>query len=194
MHHPPFFTGEEFREQLLEQWTQMNLLLQTGLVRAIGVSNFYDRQLEILFELCQEYSLQLPCVNQIELHPSNQNWDLVNFCHLNGIQVVAHTPLGGLAAKYILQSEIIQQIGLEIGVTPAQVVLASTMKRGIGVIPRSLSRNRMKENFDSINFISSITEDHLERLRSLDSGYNMIVTSITSFEFNNKLSNEVMYL
>lgn len=183
LHHPP----SVIRIQLLNFWIQMNNLLETGLVKAIGVSNFYYRQLEILLDLCEEYNLIKPCVNQIELHSANQNWKLVYFCQFNNIQVVAHTPLGGLAARYLLEAEIIQDIALEIGATPAQVVLASTMKRGIGVIPRSLNINRMKENLNSVNFISMITDQHLEMLRQLDSGYPMIISSITSFEMNNQL-------
>lgn len=187
LHHPPLTIGINFRKQLLNLWIQMNNLLQTGLVKAIGVSNFYDRQLKILLNLCEENNLIKPSINQIELHPFNQNWNLVNFCQSNGIQVVAHTPLGGLASQYILQSEIIQEIVSEIGSTPAQVVLASTMKRGVGVIPRSLNKERMIENLNAVNFIPSITQEHLEKLRQLDAEYPMIILSNISFEKNSEL-------
>ena len=187
LHHPPLGLASEFKTTLTNYWIQMNNLLNSGLIKAIGVSNFYDRQLAILLDICREFNLVKPCVNQIELHPYNQNWDLGFYCQMNNIQVVAHTPLGGLAAGYILQSEIIKDIADEIGATPAQVVLASTLKRGIGVIPRSLKKERMIENLDSANFISSITDLHLELLRTLDANYPMVMLSSTSHSFNAEL-------
>ena len=187
LHHPPLETGKHFETQVLKEWRQMNELLKSGLVKAIGVSNFYSRQLEVLLKLCEIFNLVKPCVNQIELHPFNQNWDLVAFCHTNEIQVVAHTPLGGLASRYILQSNIIKEIAEEIGATPSQVVLASTMKRGIGVIPRSLDRSRMIENFQSINFISKITDTHLNLMRQLDIKVPMIMLASAAFEMNSRV-------
>lgn len=187
LHHPPLVSPSEFKKNLTDQWIQMNELLKSGLVKAIGVSNFYDRQLTILLDICDEFNLIKPSVNQIELHPFNQNWELVFYCQINDIQVVAHSPLGGLASQYILQSEIIKDIADQIGATPAQVILASTLKRGIGVIPRSLKRERMIENLDSANFISSITDQHLDLLRTLDANYPMIILASTSYSFNAEL-------
>ncbi|CAN5690383.1 aldo/keto reductase [soil metagenome] len=184
LHHPPFTTGKEFEEDILREWTQMNKLLNSGLVRAIGVSNFYHHQIQILLNLCEKFDLIKPCVNQIELHPFNQNWNLVSFCQQNGIQIVAHTPLGGLASGYVLQSDIIRQIAQEIGATPGQVVLASTMKIGIGAIPRSLNKDRMIENLNSVNFISKITQEYLDRLRQLDIGVPMVILANAAFEMD----------
>jgi diketogulonate reductase-like aldo/keto reductase len=184
LHHPPFASSHEFKVKLLEIWTQMNNLLQAGLVKFIGVSNFYDRQLKILLDICKEYNLIKPAVNQIELNPYNQNWELTSFCELNGIRVEAHSPLGGLAAPYLLQNEIIKDIGSEIGATPFQVILANTMKRGITVLPRSLNKNRMIENFLSIDFISKITN---KRLEVLYTNFPMISLANRSFIANDQL-------
>jgi diketogulonate reductase-like aldo/keto reductase len=187
LHHPPLVPSLEFKKNLIDEWIRMNNLLTSGLVKAIGVSNFYDRQLRILLDICEELNLIKPSVNQIELHPFNQNWELVFYCQINNIQVVAHSPLGGLASQYILQSEIIKDIADEISATPAQVILASALKRGIGVIPRSLKKERMIENLDSANFVSSITDLHLELLRTLDANYPMIILASTSYSFNEEL-------
>lgn len=187
LHHPPFVSSSDFKREMTNQWIKMNTLLKSGIVKNIGISNFYDKQLEILLDICNEFKLVKPSVNQIELHPFNQNWELAFLCQINDIQVVAHTPLGGLAAKYILQSELISDIANEIGATPAQVILASTLKRGIGVIPKSLNLERIIENIDAANFISRITDQHLELLRTLDSGYPMVILSTTSYSYNAEL-------
>lgn len=97
LHHPPLETGEEFEKNVLREWRQKNVLLQTGLVKTIGVSNFNQRQLEVLLLFCEKFGLVKPSVNQIELHPFNQNWYLVDFYKNNDIQVVAHTPLAPIS-------------------------------------------------------------------------------------------------
>ncbi|KAF6170707.1 hypothetical protein GIB67_015659 [Kingdonia uniflora] len=68
----------------------MEALVESGLVRAIGVSNFSVRQIEELLQ----FANNVPAVNQVELHPFWRQDELVKFCQLKGIHVSAHTPLG----------------------------------------------------------------------------------------------------
>ena len=187
LHSPPLMEEPRFSERLLEEWTRANDLVSAGLVRRIGVSNFYQRQLEILLGLCDQHNLVKPHANQLEIQPINQEYSLVEFCQGRKIGVIAHSPLGGLGSEYILQSPIIQEIAQEIGSTPAQTVLAATMRRGIAVIPRSLNPVRIKENFESVNFISAIGPQHLARLRELDSGFPLIDLSVRAREANARL-------
>ena len=181
LHGPP---RNDFRRELTVQWRRANDLLRSQKVLRIGVSNFYRRQLEILLQICDEEGLMRPTVNQIELHPFNQEWSLVDYCNSEGIQVTAHSPLGGQASQFILQNDTIQQLAEHIGSTPAQAVLAATMARGIPVIPRSLRPERIVENYSSQDFIAEITPEDLMALRQLDVGQPFVDVAVSAKEFD----------
>uniref|UniRef100_A0A6C0J1H4 NADP-dependent oxidoreductase domain-containing protein n=1 Tax=viral metagenome TaxID=1070528 RepID=A0A6C0J1H4_9ZZZZ len=188
LHSPPRLTEPAFSQRLLEEWKNANKLLESGLVRRIGVSNFYQHQLERLLELCEEEGLVQPSANELEIHPFNQEYPLVNFCQAHQIAVISHSPLGGLASRFILQAPIIQQIAQELGSSPAQAVLAMTMSRNIAVIPRSITPARIQENFDSLQFVSKVTESQREALKSLDAMTPMTQTAYASKEADLRLA------
>ncbi|KAJ8620591.1 hypothetical protein MRB53_029120 [Persea americana] len=86
-------SGSEYRQfshQLKPTWKAMEGLLEMGLVRAIGVSNFGVQQIKELLQ----FAKVVPAFNQVELHPFWRQDELVKFCQLKGIHVSAHTPLG----------------------------------------------------------------------------------------------------
>lgn len=188
LHSPPRLTEPAFSKKLLEEWSHANQLLKSGFVRRIGVSNFYQHQLQRLLEICKEEGLVQPSVNELEIHPFNQEYQLVEFCNTHRIAVIAHSPLGGLGSQFILQTPIIQQIAQELGSTPAQAVLATTMSRGIAVIPRSITPARIQENFNSLQFVSKVTENHQKALMTLDSMIPMTETAYASKEANLRLA------
>merc|ERR1719163_2102034 len=74
---------------LQETWEALTRLVDRGLTRAVGVSNFSVGKLEILIA-----SGIVPAVNQVEMHPFLQQTELVRFCHEHGIHVTAYAPLG----------------------------------------------------------------------------------------------------
>ncbi|KAJ2363118.1 hypothetical protein IW150_006826, partial [Coemansia sp. RSA 2607] len=76
---------------IMDTWRAMEALVDSGKVRAIGVSNFSKSVLEKMISQCRI----VPAVNQIEIHPYNQSHELVKFCHDNGIAVTGYCPLGG---------------------------------------------------------------------------------------------------
>ncbi|KAJ0038275.1 hypothetical protein Pint_22564 [Pistacia integerrima] len=85
--------GSEYRQflnRLKKAWKAMEGLVDMGLVRAIGVSNFRVQQIKELLK----FAKIVPAVNQVELHPFWRQDELVKFCQLKGIHVSAHTPLG----------------------------------------------------------------------------------------------------
>lgn len=184
LHSPPL---NNFDEEVLDQWRRANRLLESGLVLRIGVSNFYEHQLERLLRLCDQENLTPPFANELEIHPYNQEYPLVDFCQAHGVRVIAHSPLGGLGSHLILQNPLIQQIAQELGSTPAQAVLALTMSRGVAVVPRSLSPQRIQENFNSVQFVPKVTEALREALRSIDVNFPMVETSIASKEADRQL-------
>lgn len=124
----------------VETWHALEELLAQGRVRAIGVSNFHAVHLD---RLAAE-SDTVPMVNQIECHPYLQQRDLVRENESRGIVTQAWSPLG---QGQVLGDPVIVGIAAELGRTPAQVVLAWLLGRGIAVLPRSSTPSRIVENF-----------------------------------------------
>ncbi|RDW92737.1 uncharacterized protein DSM5745_00059 [Aspergillus mulundensis] len=134
----------------LEQ--EMQKLLDTGKVRNIGVSNFQISHLERL--LNDPSCKVIPAVNQIELHPYNPSPKLFAYCTSKGIHCTAYSCLGGHSDSPIngrtdlLQDPIILEIAAAKGKTPAQILLKWNLQRGVSVIPKSVTPERIENNFD----------------------------------------------
>ena len=129
---------------LWETWSEMEKLYNEGLVKAIGVSNFNESNINLLLEKTQI----VPAVNQVECHPLlNQN-DLISFCRKNNIAVTAYSPLGAeRSGATLLENKVIVDMAERIKVTPAQILLAWQIQRDIIVIPKSVRENRIHENY-----------------------------------------------
>lgn len=140
-------------------WAAMEALVTKGKAKAIGVSNFSTPKLKHLLANCRIK----PAVNQIEVHAHFPQKKLVKFCHDNNIHVTAFGPLGcavipAIATKGTgangdagpLRDETVLRIADKIGKTPAQVLLAYLLARGISVIPKSNSLDRIEENLDTL--------------------------------------------
>lgn len=130
-----------------ETWKEMEKLLGTGKVRAIGVSNFSIKTLTTLLPDCSV----IPAVNQVELHPCLPQEDLKAFCDSKGITVTAYSPLGQF--QTVLHSDpTIRSIAAKHGLEAnAQIVLSWAVQRGIAVIPRSENIDRMKANISLVH-------------------------------------------
>ncbi|KAI1356444.1 aldo-keto reductase [Xylaria sp. FL0043] len=132
-------------------WKAMEDLLQTGKVKAIGVSNFNILKIRKLIQNARV----IPAVNQVELHPYLPQHDLVQFCRDNGVLVMAHQPLGGRPVGVVrahpdmpppTEDPKILDIASRSGMSPAQVCLSWAVQRGIPVIPKSAQEDHLKEN------------------------------------------------
>ena len=190
LHYPPLdtYSRDIFKEKVLSLWIGMERYLRSGLTKAIGVSNFYQNHLELLLEVCDENNLILPLVNQIEIHLGNLELAYVPYMQSKGIIPFAHTPLGGLGAKYILNNDILSTIATRIGATPAQVVLAYLLKRNIGVVTSSKNLIHMNESIHSPEFISALTIDDMNAINSTDMGMGPIIQgSQYSWDDNSRL-------
>eukprot|EP00931_Biecheleriopsis_adriatica_P056578 TRINITY_DN33529_c0_g1_i1.p1 TRINITY_DN33529_c0_g1~~TRINITY_DN33529_c0_g1_i1.p1 ORF type:complete len:927 (+),score=197.65 TRINITY_DN33529_c0_g1_i1:118-2898(+) len=168
--------SEEHRKARHETWRALETLYSSGLVRAIGVSNFTAEHLKQLLEDGVEV---LPMVNQIELHPLFVPLETVNFCKENGILVQAYSPLGGGPAsnaakatggevdgtRLLLQHDVVKAIAAETGRTAAQVVLRWSLQQGFAVIPRSCNVERICENSALFDFALSASQ--MERIETL---------------------------
>lgn len=195
IHHPPQTSNRNiFKRDLLRQWQRMTKYLQHGVTRTIGVSNFYRNQLDILLEICQEYNLPRPVVNQLEIHPGNFELDYTKYCQEKEITVFAHTPLGGLKSLEVLTNPVLIRISERISedeqqkVTPAQIILAYNLRRNVGVLPRSSNQQRMKENLESVNLVNKLTDDDIQTLDELDFQLEpMIESSYIDWSYNSQL-------
>jgi diketogulonate reductase-like aldo/keto reductase len=189
LHHPPLTDDPVlFEKELLRDLKALYTLQRAGYTRNIGVSNFYSKQLGFLIELCHVNNLPLPVVNQLEIHLINQERELVDACQQLGIQVVAHTPLGGLAANQLLEIDILRHIGDRIGATPAQVQLAFIMKRSIPVLPRSSNALHLRENYNAVKYIDLLTQDDVALLESIDQQQPLLELSIACYNLDTRLS------
>lgn len=152
-------------------WAEMEKLLNSGKVESIGVSNFSAKKLQDLIEKAEV----VPAVNQIENHPLLQQNELIDYCQVNQIAVTAYSPLGSSkhnGDESVLENPVIKEIAERLEITPAQVVLAWQMQRGIIVIPKSVHESHLKENFAAQAI--ELDADDMAKIASLDKHYRFI--------------------
>jgi len=132
-----------------------------GKIRSIGVSNFQIRHLEKLERL----GLALPVANQIELHPSFQEWELKRYCEERGIVIEAWSPLGG-RDHLMINDPAIVAIGEAHGKTGAQVIIRWHLQNGNVVIPKSVKQERIIQNAEVFDF--ELTAEEMAVINALD--------------------------
>jgi diketogulonate reductase-like aldo/keto reductase len=145
----------------LETWRAMETLLAEGRCRAIGVSNYMVQHLEELLEHC----VVAPAVNQIELSPYNylSRKEVVDLCRAQGIQIEAYSPLTkGLKLK----DPKLVRIAQTYAKSTAQVLVRWAVQHGFVVLPKSSSRERIRQNADVFDF--AISEADMATLDSFD--------------------------
>jgi alcohol dehydrogenase (NADP+) len=111
-------------------WRQLEELHDRGLTRTLGLCNVSVSELTTLAATARV----MPAVVQVESHPYHPQTALVEACHERGIRVMAHSPL---SAPGLLEEPVLQEIGENHGVSPAAVVLAWQVQRGVVPIPAS---------------------------------------------------------
>lgn len=162
---------------LSETWAGMEEGLEQGLSRHIGVSNFSVKNLR---EIQKNARIQ-PEMNQVESHPYLQQQQLLTFCRQHDIHMTAYSPLGSRdrpsrlkkeEEPSLLENAIITRIAQDHQCTPAQVLLAWALQRGISVIPKSTNPQRLRENFASAKL--HLPEEDMKRIANLDRDYRFI--------------------
>jgi 2,5-diketo-D-gluconate reductase A len=134
-------------------WRTMEELYKNGKVRAIGVSNFQpDRVMDII-----TFNEVVPAVNQIETHPFNQQIDTQKFLQENNVQIESWGPFAE-GKNNIFKNELLSSIAKKNNKTVGQVILRWLTQRGVIVIPKSVHKERIIENFNVFDFELS-TED-----------------------------------
>ena len=144
-------------------WRAMEEAYQAGQLRALGVSNFYPDQYKNLTLMSQVK----PVLNQIEVNPwFQQNSDVAYF---QGEDVVVEAWAPYAEGKHdIFTDPTIAQIGQKYGKTNGQVILRWLLQRDIVIIPKSVRRQRMEENFDVFDF--RLDQEDMETMANLDKG------------------------
>ena len=156
MHWPVAQKFGKNRIEYLDTWAAMTLLLEQGLTRHIGISNFDPDQLEDLLN----HATHPPSVHQMELHPYLPQTEWIKFHEKHGIHVTAYSPFAGTNPTYdygkitpLLNSTVLKKIADKRSCTPAQVALAWGMGRGVSVIPKSQHKERIEQNFGSLECV-----------------------------------------
>lgn len=149
------------RDLFLDTWRAFERIKEEGGARSIGVSNFRVEDLERL----EEEAEQRPTVNQIELHPRLQQAELRAWHDDHDIATEAWSPL---AQGDLLEDETIETIAAHQERTPAQVILRWHLQVGNVVIPKSVTPERIRENFELFDF--ALSEDDMAAIERLDAG------------------------
>jgi 2,5-diketo-D-gluconate reductase A len=142
-------------------WRAMEELYKEGKVKAIGVSNFQpDRVMDII-----TFNEVVPAVNQIETHPFHQQIDTQKFLAENKVQMESWGPFAE-GRNNLFQNKLLLSIASKYGKSIAQVVLRWLIQRGVVAIPKSVKKERIKENFDVFNF--ELSAEDMEAITTLD--------------------------
>lgn len=154
-----------------DTWQAMEDLVDAGLVRSIGISNFGTSLIRDLLSQCRIR----PSVLQVELHPYLVQSKLLRFCRESSIAVTAFSPLGapsyipiGMATESdsVLIHPVVQKIANDHNRTAAQIVLRWGVQRGTAIVPKTSQFDRLRENLDLANF--ALTQHEMESISSLD--------------------------
>lgn len=129
----------------VDTYRNMERLLTTGKVKAIGVSNFSEPFLEQLLSRVDV----VPAVNQIENHPLLPQQEIVDLCKERGILVEAYSPLGSTGSP-LMQKQAVVKVAQELGSTPSTILLSYHIARGIIALPKSVTNSRIEDNLKVI--------------------------------------------
>lgn len=151
---------------------------ESGKTKFIGVSNFSVKKLERLRRNCKIK----PVSNQVEMHLYLQQKELLDYCNKNDINVIAYSPLGCRVYNNFLdklgkprrvlpdmfEDPNVKSISEKYSKTPAQIALRFLLQLGVGPIPKSVTPERVKENFNVFDF--ALDDEDMAKLRTLDKG------------------------
>jgi 2,5-diketo-D-gluconate reductase A len=142
-------------------WRAMEELYKEGRIRAIGVSNFHpDRVMDFIV-----HNEVIPAVNQIETYPYHQQIETQKFLPENNVQIESWR-LFAEGKNNIFQNELLLSIGGKYGKSVAQVILRWLVQRGVVVIPKSVRKERMAENFQVFDF--ELSREDMNQIVTLD--------------------------
>lgn len=163
----------------VETYLALEKLVQKGLVKSIGVSNFNSMQISEILEKC---SIK-PVTNQVESHPYLNQSRLLEFCKERKIYLTAYSPLGSPDRPWakpdepkLLDDLKISKMAEKHKKSPAQIVLGWQVQRGVIVIPKSVTPSRIAENADIFDF--ELTEEEMVEMEGFDCNGRVVVPMV----------------
>jgi diketogulonate reductase-like aldo/keto reductase len=147
-------------------WRAMEELLKEGKIRAIGVSNFPAYRVMDLIS----FNEIPPAVNQVETHPFNQEIEMQKFLKENNVQIESWAPFAE-GKNNLFHNEILTGIASKYKRSIAQVILRWLTQREVVVIPKSVNKERIIENFNVFDF--ELTSEEMQQIQKLDTGKSL---------------------
>lgn len=146
IHWPnPIYSRENWKEDNAGSWKAMEVAVEAGKIKSIGVSNFHPRHLEPLMETAKIK----PAVNQILLNPSEMQPDVVEYNKEHNILSEAYSPLG---TGKIFDIDELKELAEKYDKTIAQLVLKWSLQHGFLPLPKTVTKERVWENADIFDF------------------------------------------
>ncbi|WP_166246253.1 aldo/keto reductase [Paenibacillus turpanensis] len=150
-------------------WRAMEELYREGKIKAIGVSNFLpDRLMDLIV-----HSEIVPAVNQIETHPFYQQTESAAFLKEQGVQHQSWAPFAE-GRNNLFSNAVLKSIAEKHNKSVAQIVLRWLVQREIVVIPKSVRKGRIVENFDIFDF--ELSADDMEQISTLDTQESLFLS------------------
>jgi len=155
----------------VDTWKGMEEAVTAGLAKSIGVSNFNKDQMERIATIAT-----IPIANlQVECHPHVPQKRMIEYCRGKNIAVTAYSPLGSPDRPWVkpddyvlLDNPTLAGIAAAHGKTPAQVLIAFQIQRGVIVIPKSVTKSRIESNCKVFDFM--LTAEELATLEAMENG------------------------
>lgn len=145
----------------LAGYRQMEKAYKEGKVKAIGLSNFNQEQIQEILSVCEVK----PAVLQTEVHPYSQEKELKKFLAKEGIVIQAWYPLGH-GDKALIEESLFTELGKKYGKSNAQIILRWHIQDGNIVIPGSKNPAHIKDNFDLFDF--ALTDSEMAQIAAMD--------------------------
>lgn len=167
-------------------WRAMEELYHEGKIKAIGVSNF---QMDRLIDLIINNEV-IPAVNQIETHPFCQQIESAKLMKENKVQIESWGPLAE-GRNNMFKNEVLVALAEKYDKSVVQVILRWLTQRGVVVIPKSVHKERIKENFNIFDF--ELSQEDMEKITTLDMKKSLflshndpeVVKNLSSFKIHN---------
>lgn len=166
----------------VEAYQALEGLVDQGLVRSIGVSNFTVDQIKRLLGVARVK----PVTNQVELHPYLVQKELQEYCNQNGIVLTAYSPLGNPGSSInsasdkdkLLKDPVVNKLANKYGKNVGQILIKFQVAAGNLVIPKSVHKDRIASNIQIFDF--ELTPEEVAELSALDRNYRSCGFEMTS--------------
>lgn len=162
-----------------DTWAAMERLVERGLVRAIGLSNFNKRQIDDIISVAKVQ----PAVLQVECHPFLAQEPLLAHCVERGLVLTAYSPLGSGDRAWkapgepvLMQEPLVHSLAEKYKKSAAQILLRWQTQRGVVAIPKSVNETRITENVQVFDF--SLQADEMEKITALNRDWRYIVPMV----------------